>query len=60
MNRWALLHAVIAVVAVIALGCSGSGVSPVTPDTVPGFTENLSNTGQTQTHLWGYYDLYFD
>jgi len=60
MNRWTVLLAIIAVVALVALGCSGGGESPVMPDTGPAITDQSQNTGQTQTHLWGYYDLYFD
>jgi len=58
MNRWTVLIAVFAIMALIVLGCSGNGGSPVTPTTGPEMTS--SNTGQAQTHLWGYYDLYFD
>jgi len=58
MNRWTVLYAVMLVLAILALGCSGSG-NPVSPDN--GLTERINTSGPTtQTHLWGYYDIFID
>ncbi len=59
MNQWTTLLAVLAATALVAIGCSGSG-SAVTP-TADQEPMTVSNpTGQTQTHLWGYYDCVID
>jgi len=59
MNRWTVVLA--ASLMLVALGCSsGSGGSPVTPTAEPAITNPTSHTGQSQTHLWGYYDVYLD
>jgi hypothetical protein len=42
----------------VALGCSNGGVNPLTP-TDNGLTAN-SAVKQSQTHLWGMYDVYID
>ena len=58
MNRWTLCLAGLFIMAALAAGCSGTG-SPTSPTTNP----QLSGAGTTetaQTHLWGYWDLYFD
>jgi hypothetical protein len=52
----AMLFAVFAV-----MGCSGGDGSPVTPTADVGITSPAStHAGQTQTHLWGYWDVYID
>jgi len=58
MNRWTVLFACVLAAALLALGCSGSN-TPVTPNN--GLTEREITSGPTtQTHLWGYYDIYID
>jgi len=58
MNRWTVLYACVLAAALLALGCSGSN-NPVTPNN--GLTEREITSGPTtQTHLWGYYDIYID
>jgi len=44
------------------MGCSGNGGTPVTPsDTGTGMTAGTPNHGsQTQTQLWGYWDITID
>ncbi len=60
MNRWTVLLAAMLMVLVVAMGCSGSGDSPVAPSADQGLTTGSSHAGQSQTHLWGYYDVYID
>jgi len=49
------------VLASVAVGCSSGGVSPVTPTATPEITANSVDTGQqSQSHLWGYWDVYID
>jgi len=57
MYRWTALLMAVLIVATVT-GCSGGGGSPVTPAAEPAITS--PHTGQSQTHLWGYYDVYFD
>ena len=58
MNRWTILCACALEAALLASGCSGSN-NPVTPD--KGLTGRETSSGpKTQTHLWGYYDVYID
>jgi hypothetical protein len=44
------------------MGCSGNGGNPVTPnDTGTGLTAGTpTHGGQSQTHLWGYWDVMID
>lgn len=60
MNRWTVLLAAIMITLFAAMGCSGGGDNPVAPTTDTGITEGGMHTGQTQTHLWGYYDVIMD
>ena len=57
MYRWTVLFASVLMLGLLAMGCSG-GNAP----TAPGTTPELAGAGapQVQTHLWGYWDLYFD
>jgi len=59
MHRWTALSMMVLVIATV-IGCSGGGGGPVTPAAEPAITNPTDHTGQSQTHLWGYYDLYFD
>jgi len=58
MKRWTVLIAVL--FTIIALSCSSGGDNVVAPSTDLGMSDSDTQSGQTQTHLWGYYDLYFD
>ncbi|MFH1676651.1 MAG: hypothetical protein ABIC40_06465, partial [bacterium] len=60
MNRNFILPAILLCVIVFA-GCQG-GSNPVSTGTDPGLkvNEGMSNPTQSQTHLWGYYDVYID
>ena len=58
MNRWTVLLAVVLFSALLAMGCSGTGGNPVTPDN--NLTNGNLHGAQTQTHLWGYWDIYID
>jgi len=60
MYRWTVLYAALLVLAFAALSCSSGGVSPVTPTTTPELSGATIQAGQSQTHLWGYYDCYID
>jgi hypothetical protein len=42
---------------VVAMGCSSGGMNPVAPNDL---TANASVDRNSQTHLWGYYDVYID
>jgi len=60
MSRWTIVLAAVLISALIGLGCS-SGSNPVMPagsDLTSG--ASIQSGSNTQTHLWGYYDLYFD
>ena len=60
MNRCMVLIAVVVIGSFVVIGCSGSDRSPVTPTADQKLTAEINPTRQTQTHLWGYYDLIFD
>jgi len=60
MNRWTVLFATLLMTALIALSCSSGSGSPTAPAADPNLTGSSSHVGQAQTHLWGYYDVYFD
>ena len=58
MNRRTVLQVLVLVLVVLALGCSKGGNTPLTPNDL---TANKATTGTpSQTHLWGYYDVYVD
>lgn len=60
MSRWTIVLAALLIAALVGLGCSGGG-NPVTPagsDLTAG--ASIQSGSGSQTHLWGYYDLYFD
>ncbi len=48
----------LAVAACVAIGCSGG--SPVMPAANHELTSKSLPTGQTHTHLWGFYNVYID
>ena len=57
MNRWTVLLAAVLACILLAMGCSKGG-SPTTPNDL---TANKATVGTpSQTHLWGYYDVYVD
>ena len=60
MNRWTVLIAAVLMSMLVALGCSGGDGDPVAPTSDTGLTESIGHTGQSQTHLWGYYDVFID
>jgi FlaG/FlaF family flagellin (archaellin) len=62
MNRWTVLLVAIMCTLFAAMGCSGGGGSPVAPTADQSITDQVMNTGQaeTQTHLWGFYEVYMD
>ena len=58
MNRRTVFQVLVLVLVVPALGCSKGGNTPLTPNDL---TANKATTGTpSQTHLWGYYDVYVD
>jgi hypothetical protein len=57
MNRWTALMVAILACIVLAMGCSKGGGNPVSNDLT---ANQVSTGGHTQTHLWGYYDVYVD
>jgi len=60
MNRWTVLFVAMLIAAFAMLSCSGGDGSPVAPTADQGITDNATRTGQSQTHLWGYYDVTMD
>jgi len=48
------------VMLLLALSCSGEGANPVEPASIPAVTISASHAGQSQTHLWGCWDVYID
>lgn len=62
MNRWTVLLAAMALCVFAMMGCSGNGGNPVTPnDAGTGLTAGTpTHGGQSQTHLWGYWDVTID
>jgi len=57
MYRWTVLFASVLMLGLLAMGCSG-GNAPTSPATTPELAG--ASAPQVQTHLWGYWDLYFD
>lgn len=47
----------VVLVGVFMLSCAGS---PVVPSTESDITGSTNHAGQSQTHLWGYYDIFID
>ena len=60
MNRWTVLIAAVVMCMLVAVGCSGGDGDPVAPASGAGITDSTGHAGQSQTHLWGYYDVYID
>jgi len=66
MNRLYLLLVKVLIVVLAIAGCSGSTENPVNPSSQSGSSPGLTLDNPTargagaHTHLWGYYDLYFD
>jgi len=61
MNRWTLLLTTILIGLFLLFGCSGGNNNPVTTDTGPDLTSDVpANTAQSDTWLWGYWDIYMD
>jgi hypothetical protein len=59
MSRWTMLMVTVVLSLLVAMGCSGGGFNPSAPSTDLTAGQSVgANT--TQTHLWGYYDVYFD
>ncbi len=58
MNRWTVLFLVALLCATVVLGCSGKSsiTDPVTPD----LSASVDPASNSQTHLWGYYDVIID
>ncbi len=60
MNRWTVLFATVLVSVLITVSCSSGSGSPVMPSVDSGITGMVNHSAQTQTHLWGYYDVFID
>ncbi len=60
MNRRTLLLAVLLAGMLAAIGCSDGGGNPVMPSDEPGHNRHRDRAGSTQTHLWGFYNVYID
>lgn len=60
MNRWTVLVLAMAFGVFALMGCSGGDGSPVAPTADIGITAPTSHAGQSQTHLWGYWDVFID
>ncbi|MFH1676887.1 MAG: hypothetical protein ABIC40_07665, partial [bacterium] len=59
MNRCVIFYAALLMALIVAVGCSSGGGNPVTPTT--DLTNSVRNVETlSQTHLWGYYDVYID
>jgi len=54
MNRWTVILAALLMLALVAMGCS-KGNSPVSNDLT-----GQTASSPTQSHLWGFYDVYVD
>jgi hypothetical protein len=62
MNRWTVLLAALLLSVFAVVSCSSGNGNPVLPNAGTELTNGNSaqTTPKAQTHLWGYYDLYFD
>ncbi len=67
MNRLMAILTAMLVTAFVMIGCSGGDGSPIAPtadqEPITELTAESNHTaqqGQTQTHLWGYWDVYID
>jgi hypothetical protein len=60
MNRWTVLIATAILFVLVAVGCSNGGSSPVAPTSGDLTAATADSGAKSQTHLWGYYDVYID
>jgi len=58
--RRCVVFSMILVVALLSAGCSGGNPNPVAPGADNDLTAAVSGRAGSQTHLWGYYDIYID
>jgi hypothetical protein len=59
MNKWTVVLSSMLACIVLVIGCSQTGGSPTGPGV--DLTANHASSGiQSQTHLWGYYNVYID
>lgn len=59
MKRWTVITVLSALVVILIIGCSTGQVPVIPGDVQPSLTADRTSSG-TQTHLWGWYDIYFD
>lgn len=62
MKRWTVLTATVLTAVILACGCSGGvgDANPAAPSVNTQLTSDSGHSSQSQTYLWGYYDIYFD
>jgi hypothetical protein len=64
MNRLTVLLTAFLTLVLLAAGCSRDGAGPIDPalnqPTAQELTPGTMRPGETETHLWGYYDVGFD
>ena len=58
MNRWTVLLTAVLIATLSVPACSGGGDNPLSPVPDPELTQ--AGPSDTQTHLWGYFDIYVD
>lgn len=59
MHHRFFLSALFLAVTLIVLGCSSTS-APIAPSDLSGFNQISQSQKSSQTHLWGYYDIYID
>ena len=60
MTRLLYLTFVLSICLVTILGCSGGGANPIVPSGLTAGESVSHSADSTQTHLWGYFEVYID
>ncbi len=60
MIRWIFCCAILLVSALLLIGCNTSNRNPIAADFGQPTSSVIEHPGQSNSHLWGYFDVYID